>query len=232
MKYGFDVSHHNGTLNFKDYPKDFVIIRAGYGSSVKQTDTKFVQNVTAAKDNKVPFGLYWYSYASTPTGAMEEATAFHTVINKYADRSTPIFIDIEDPSIEKIEPARKTAIVEAFLQVMRNLGWTNVGMYTSDSWYSTGVKAKQPCIYWLARWGGTPKNEYHIWQYTAKARDEKFDPGHDIDCSQCSDELFNKIFSQKWDYNFTDMDIDKDGQVTAHDALTILQNVVKGDDNG
>ena len=46
MKNGIDVSKHNGNINWQSVKAsgkvDFAILRAGYGKSISQKDTKFV----------------------------------------------------------------------------------------------------------------------------------------------------------------------------------------------
>lgn len=46
MKNGIDVSVHNGNIDWQKIKEsgkvDFAIIRAGYGKSISQKDTKFI----------------------------------------------------------------------------------------------------------------------------------------------------------------------------------------------
>lgn len=234
MKYGLDVSHHNGQLNFKLYDKDFVIIRAGYGSSIKQIDKQFVNNVTQAINNKISFAIYWYSYAKTPTQAIEEANACYTIIRQYTTSTTPIFIDIEDESVANLTGNQLSNIAESFVKTMENYGYKRLGVYSSDSWYNK-LNVSNKYFKWVARVGkggvvGTePKNAYDMWQYSWV---EKSPIGNgNFDISKCNDLVFANLF--KADFNFGVPDVDGDGEITAHDALVILQNVVglKGDEN-
>ena len=66
MEYGLDLSRHNGSVDFnriKSAGNSFVILRAGYGNTVKQKDPKFEEYYTQAKSVGLKIGAYWYSYA-------------------------------------------------------------------------------------------------------------------------------------------------------------------------
>lgn len=231
MKFGYDISHHNGYADFSKLDRDFVIIRAGYGSSAEQADKRFVETVTNAKKNGVPFGVYWYSYAKTPKTAEAEAAAFHAVISKHVTRDTPVFLDIEDQSIAGYAISRRLAIANAFTKVLTNLGYKKVGVYSSDSWWLEGLSRVKADIKWVARWQDrTPQSPYDIWQNGVKVCTSGFINGR-ADVDQCSDEAFYNIFIMaEYAPPFNEYDVDHDGKVTSHDALTILQDIVKGSD--
>ena len=50
-----------------------VIIRLGYGWG-NNADKKAQRNISECKKLGIPFGIYWYSYADTPSIAKEEGT--------------------------------------------------------------------------------------------------------------------------------------------------------------
>ncbi|MBR1530750.1 MAG: hypothetical protein IJ643_01685, partial [Eubacterium sp.] len=60
--YGYDVSEHNEVISSQIMKsgKDFVMIRLGY--TTDHIDKKFYENVKAAYENKIPYGVYYYSY--------------------------------------------------------------------------------------------------------------------------------------------------------------------------
>ena len=61
MKNGIDVSHHQGTIDWKKVKKagvDFAMIRAGYGKTEAQKDAMFEKNYAGCKENGVPVGAY------------------------------------------------------------------------------------------------------------------------------------------------------------------------------
>ena len=71
---GIDVSVWQGTIDFnavRNSGVDFVIIRAGYGTSSK--DKYFEENYRNAKSAGLHVGAYWYSYADSFSEAAQEA---------------------------------------------------------------------------------------------------------------------------------------------------------------
>ena len=80
MKKGIDVSKHNGIIDWKKAKEsgqvDFSVIRAGYGRLISQKDTRFEQNYAGCKENNIPVGCYWYSYAKSVAEIQTEAEIF------------------------------------------------------------------------------------------------------------------------------------------------------------
>ena len=109
MMKGIDVSVHNGTIDWqkvKDTGIDFAILRAGYGRFESQKDTKFEDNYAGAKAVGLSIGAYWYSYATTPDEAKQEAEVCISILNG-KQFEYPIFFDLEENL--RSTPARKTA---------------------------------------------------------------------------------------------------------------------------
>ena len=98
-KYGVDVSFAQGKVDWKkvkDSKKvDFAIIRAGFGRDVSQEDSQFKNNYAGCKENGIPCGVYWYSYADSPEDAKREAKACLEVI-KGKQFEYPIYFDLEE----------------------------------------------------------------------------------------------------------------------------------------
>ena len=75
---GIDVSAWQGSINFSKVKKDGVeaaIIRLGYGPSSGQLklDSKFKANLKGFKEQKIPVGVYFYSYAKTKEDVKKQA---------------------------------------------------------------------------------------------------------------------------------------------------------------
>ena len=73
-----DVSVWQGDINFSKVKKDGVeaaIIRLGYGpsSGKLKLDSKFKANLKGFKEQKIPVGVYFYSYAKTKEDVKEQA---------------------------------------------------------------------------------------------------------------------------------------------------------------
>ena len=56
-KYGIDISHHQGYIDFSKLKDmvDFIIIRAGYGTN---RDTRFEEYYRECKKYNIPVGCY------------------------------------------------------------------------------------------------------------------------------------------------------------------------------
>ena len=78
-KIGIDISLWQGDIDFKKLKEagvEFVIIRVGYmkGTNGERVlDSKFKQNIENANKNKIPVGVYYFSYASSKKEAIKDA---------------------------------------------------------------------------------------------------------------------------------------------------------------
>lgn len=179
MKYGLDLSVHNGTLDFnaiKNAGNTFVILRAGYGSSTK--DKNFDDYYNKAKAAGLKVGAYWYSYALNTAGAKAEAKKFLEVV-KGKTFEYPVYIDMEDADQYKKKhgmPSNTTlcGICETFCEIVENAGYY-VGVYASESWFNGKLKNMSKAYdRWVANWGtnnGTLQSDksatYRLHQFTS-----------------------------------------------------------------
>ena len=113
-----DVSKWQGTINWatvKNAGVSHAMIRAGYGNSVRQTDPQFERNAAQCIALGIDWGVYWYSYATSPAQACQEARCCLQVI-KGLKPTMPVAYDIEyEPGILALSNAQRTAMVKAFL---------------------------------------------------------------------------------------------------------------------
>lgn len=180
--YGLDLSVHNGSLDFnkiKAAGHDFVILRAGYGSSISQKDSKFEEYYKKAKAAGLKVGAYWYSYALTAAeGTQEAKVCLEAIRGKKFEY--PIHIDMEDADSYKQKhgmPSNATlcAICENFCKYVESKGYY-VGVYASESWFNNQLKNMSKAYdRWVANWGsnnGTlqadKSGSYHLHQYTSE----------------------------------------------------------------
>lgn len=168
-KYGIDVSVHNGAINWPKVAQevDFAIIRAGYGRTTNQEDKKFLYNYNNAKNNGVPVGAYWYSYALTPTEAKKEAEACLQVI-KGKQFEYPVYFDIEETKTFATGKKNVSAICKAFCETLENAGYF-VGIYSSASAFKSYFDNECLAMYsiWTAHWGVQQPSfppVYGMWQ--------------------------------------------------------------------
>ena len=188
---GIDVSYHQGTIDWAKVKKsgnvDFAIIRAGYGRDrdPSQVDKKFHENIAAAKAQGIPVGTYWYSYATTPEEARQEAQYCLDTIRGY-QFEYPVYFDIEEPKHEQLSAATVSAIVEAFCSTVEASGYY-VGVYSYASFLNTKVYVQTLKKYdiWVAHTNVDKPNynltSYGIWQYSFKGRIDGISGDVDLD---------------------------------------------------
>ena len=170
-----DVSHHNGDVDFKAIKANGiygVIIRAGYGKLISQTDKCFEENYEKAKAAGLKVGAYWYSYAYNTAEAEQEAMTFLDVI-KGKCFELPVYYDVEEKKHQQLGKAKVSAIIKTFCDTVEKAGYF-VGVYSADSWFKDyiddDVKRRYTC--WVAHVENVkPKYiaKYDMWQYTWKA---------------------------------------------------------------
>lgn len=151
MKYGIDVSKHQGVIDWGKVKTDFAIIRAGFGKVNSQKDPMFEANYKGAKAAGIPVGAYWYSYAKSAAEARQEAAVCLEVL-KGKQFEYPIYFDIEDKSQAGLSRAVLTAMCEAFCGELEKAGYF-AGVYANTSWFKTKLDhAKLAAKYtiWLA----------------------------------------------------------------------------------
>lgn len=62
--YGIDVGEMQGNINWEQVKKEgvqFAMLRSGYGAG--SMDVQFRKNAEGCAREKIPFGVYWSSYA-------------------------------------------------------------------------------------------------------------------------------------------------------------------------
>lgn len=193
MLNGIDVSKHNGSINWKKTAAaiDFAILRAGYGKVASQKDSCFEKNYTGAKEQGLPVGTYWYSYAKTKAEAEEEAKACLEVI-KGKSFDLPVYYDIEEKETLKLGKQRVTVIARAFLAAIEAAGYKG-GIYASKSTMESLIDATVRMQYsvWVAHVGKggsalkatSYKGEKDIWQYSWKGKIDGI--SGDVDLDHC-----------------------------------------------
>lgn len=186
---GIDISKHNGAVNWSHVKADgvqFAILRAGYGKEASQKDTQFENNYAGCKSNGVPVGVYWYSYATTPAEAKQEAAVCLSVI-KGKTFEYPVYFDIEEPSVLAKGKAVCTAIAKAFLETVEKAGYF-VGIYSSKSHLESCFTEELRTRYavWVAHYG-VDKTTYHgqhgIWQKSSTGK--VYGISGNVDVNEC-----------------------------------------------
>ena len=167
---GIDVSKYQPKVDFnkvKAAGYDFVIIKAGHGQYESQIDSMFESHYKAAKAAGLYVGAYWYCYATTPQGALNEAQVFKKALAGKVFEM-PVYYDIEERKTMNTGMSNVSSIATTFCNEMEKAGYF-CGIYG-------GQELAQNCLYdsirtryafWLAQYLKTPRynGPYGMWQF-------------------------------------------------------------------
>lgn len=183
---GIDVSEWQGLINWNTVNTDFCIIRAGYGRSVLQKDKNFEINYSGCKNNAIPCGAYWYSYATTKDDALLEAKAcIEAIRNKKFE--FPIYYDVEEQRQFSLGKGKVSEIIRTFMDILENAGyWT--GLYMSSYYLTNYVDddIKNRYAIWVANYNVSKPSyngAYGIWQKSSTGRITGING--DVDLNEC-----------------------------------------------
>lgn len=185
MTKGIDVSSWQGDIDFKRVKKSgikFVIIRAGFGTNAAP-DKYFERNYAGARAAGLKIGAYWYSYAESGSGALDEARTCMNVIGgkKF---ELPIFYDIEEQSqfVRGVDFCSNLA--RTFCDALEENEWF-AGLYTSryplQHYFSREVASRYAV--WVAEYNPTLnyRGNYGIWQYSSTGSVDGINGAVDLD---------------------------------------------------
>ena len=141
---GVDVSEWQGEINWaqvKTAGVDFAILRCGRTSledeKPKRVDNYWYRNVEGCLSSGMSFGAFYYSQATSPAEASEEADwaiyALQSAGVKGSDLAFPVYFDMED---SKMVGKNYAAIAQAFFDKLTAAGYS-VGTYANLSWWNT-----------------------------------------------------------------------------------------------
>ena len=171
---GIDVSVYQGNINWnavKNSGIDFAIIRSGYGKDPGQQDRYFLQKIINAKKAGIYVGVYHYSYASSPSEAIQEAEYCLSITKSSGIKlDLPIYYDIEYSSIINNQNVNsRTQMCISFCTRIENAGYW-AGVYSNLNWfrnYLNESELKSRYSIWLAQYNSINDMNCDIWQYTS-----------------------------------------------------------------
>lgn len=182
-----DVSEWQGDIDWAKAKADGVegvIIRLGYGWG-NNADKKAQRNISECKRLGIPFGIYWYSYADTPSIAKEEGADVVAKLKQFgvnaSDLAYPVYYDLEKWTWEGHQPPTDpnvyNDIVNNWYSALQSGGYRNLGVYSYTSYLQGPLKHAD--IYakttWVAQYGARmgfdsfPTNS-RGWQYTSTGK--------------------------------------------------------------
>ena len=178
---GIDVSRWNGTIDWKtvaNYGMGFAILRITEKGNI--VDSTFEPNYKGCIENKIPVGVYKYSYATTIAQIEDEANVVIKTLNK-RKLDYPVFLDIEDKCQANLSKELMMKMINAFRAIIIKAGY-KFGIYCGYSWYQNKLPEdakKYDC--WVARYPSQDTGELQErlrvpastgvigWQYSSKA---------------------------------------------------------------
>lgn len=177
-----DVSSHNGDINWEKVKGAGIkgaMIRVGYrgyGDATIVEDDCFQKNIAGAKDAGLKVGVYFFSQATTPEEAIEEA---EYVTKKIWGRGVtlPVAFDMEpfmgNERFINHDIKSKTEMADAFLKVISKFGYEPI-LYGNPTWLSNDVDISKLTEYpvWLAHYTFSTEWPYafRMWQFTSQGR--------------------------------------------------------------
>ena len=177
---GIDVSKWNGSINWQSVKAsgiDYVIIRAGYGTST--VDPQFKTYIEGAINAGLKIGVYWFSYATSSEKAAIEAQKCLETISPYKNNiSYPVFFDFEYDSVNyakkngvNVTKDLATSMANTFIDTVKAQGYST-GIYTNRDFSSTYFTENlmNSNTLWIAQYNSTNTfgKPYSMWQFSEK----------------------------------------------------------------
>lgn len=182
-----DVSEWQGDIDWAKAKADGVegvIIRLGYGEG-NNADKKAQRNISECKRLGIPFGIYWYSYADTPSIAKEEGADVVAKLKQFgvnaSDLAYPVYYDLEKWTWEGHQPPTDpnvyNDIVNNWYSALQSAGYKNLSVYSYTSYLQGPLKHAD--IYakttWVAQYGARMgfdsfQTNSRGWQYTSSGK--------------------------------------------------------------
>lgn len=177
---GLDVSEFQGEIDWEQVKAAgfrFAMLRAGYGAGT--VDRRFRRNASECGRVGLPFGAYWFCYASTPEEAAAEADSCIKVVSPF-QLEYPVCFDIEEASADYVRKERGAAfngslarsLVRSFCRRVEEKGYFSM-FYSSrnfiDAYLGNDLRKRYALWYarYSSRYDGTGCG---IWQYTSQGR--------------------------------------------------------------
>jgi len=180
-KKGIDVSRYQEKIDWKKVAEDgveYAFIRAGVRGSTEgkiSEDAFFVDNIEGALDNGIAVGSYFFSQATTPEEAVEEAEFVLELIEPY-DVTFPIVYDLEEVTSDnsRTNDLTKEEYTEnciAFCETIKAAGYTPM-IYGNLKTFMIMLDMHRIEEYdkWFAYYNPEVyfPYEFSIWQYTSE----------------------------------------------------------------
>lgn len=191
--FGVDVSTHNGKIDWNAAAEagvEFAMIRVGYRGYTEGKlfiDDRFEENFTGARAAGIRVGVYFFSQATTPAEAVEEAELLLKALDGRA-LELPVVFDWE-PFTNKRSRTREmdaktlAACMKAFCQRVEQSGYDSmIYLYKNvlEEWYDRADL--EGVSIWYARYKDELGLDFYVdmWQFTNEGEIDGFPGGVDL----------------------------------------------------
>lgn len=181
-----DVSRWQGSIDWDAVKRsgkiDGVMLRVlGSKGGKPYLDPYFARNYAECARLGLPVGGYYYTCAVTQRQTEEELAALKTALRGKTFQ-LPLAIDVEDPRLRSLAPAKLSALVaEAAAQLE---AWGLYAMvYTYTNFADTALDMAALAAYdlWIADYRGKrPARKHGMWQYTSSGKIPGIAKGADL----------------------------------------------------
>lgn len=174
-KKGIDVSTFQKTIDWSKVKGhvDFAIIRGGFGRN--NADDQAINNFKGCTAQKIPFGIYWFSYALSAADSAKEADYACDMADKYKLTLPVVGYDWEEDSEDyakkhgvKMTDAMRLQFAKAFCDRVKARGYIPL-LYINYSDLDIGFdKLAKTYDVWFANPGGSKPDVSNLtfWQYS------------------------------------------------------------------
>ncbi|MCR5664636.1 MAG: glycoside hydrolase [Oscillospiraceae bacterium] len=183
---GIDVSEHQKEIDWRQVANagmDFAFIRIarrGYSEGGLFEDEYYAKNIEGALEAGLKVGVYFFSQATSPEEAAEEAEMTIRLLEPYrASITLPVVYDwekiYEDPSARTagLEASTLSDCAAAFCDKVAEAGYTpSIYFNRHTGYYGFDLKRLENCVFWFALPEAKYPSFYYatdIWQYSFTA---------------------------------------------------------------
>lgn len=199
MRRMVDLSHHNTVDNWRELKNvaDLLCIRCGSG--LFNSDKKFSIHAASAEDYKIPFGIYIYSYAKSPTEVKREIERLIEYSHIVEDCK---FIVWDREEMRGEVGLNSLLVTIACNEIIDNKVSIPFFVYGDQNYFQTNYdSAAREKIdlaggRWIARYNDiAPELPCDMWQFTSQYQ-MKENTGN-FDCSYVTDSCYKYLMSEK-----------------------------------
>lgn len=176
-KIGIDLSHWQGKIDFKKLKKsgvEFAFVRVGSENKEGEffVDKRFEEYMRGLKENNIPVGIYYYSYADSKEKAKKEAKWVLKQIKKY-EIDLPVVFDWENWNHYReynLSFYHLTEVAKTFLNTIEKAGYE--GMLYSSKYYLENIWYPTDYQVWLAHYTNQTdyQGKYKVWQICSNGK--------------------------------------------------------------